>query len=124
MLLEIQLTALIQGSFSFLIILTEQGTTSERHACVLPAQGCVKNYVSLRHIIFNEITYFAEIFSSKMLWRVEKLAEWLGLPILSPSFQCASSYLYFFVHLKAEHFPGLPSAAAAAGCVRSAPISK
>lgn len=41
-LLEIKLTPLIQGSYSFLTILTEQGTTSERHVCVLPAQGCVK----------------------------------------------------------------------------------
>lgn len=75
MLLEIELTALIQGSFSFLLILTEQGTTSERRACVLPAQGCVKNYVSLRHISFNKITYFAEIFSPKMLWQFQMLAE-------------------------------------------------
>ena len=74
-LLEIQLTALIQGSFSFLVTLTEQGTTSEQLAYVLPAQGCVKNYASLRHMSFNKITYFAEMFSSKMLWRVKMLAE-------------------------------------------------
>lgn len=58
-----------------LIILIGQRATSERCTCVLPAPGCVKNCVLLRHTSFNKITHFAGIFSSETFWWVQLLAQ-------------------------------------------------
>lgn len=90
-------TALIQGSFSFLVILTEQRTTSESCVCVLPAQGCVK--IMFHWDTLALIAYFAENLP-KPLWWVQMLADYLGLPASSTSFQCP--HLCLSVHLKAE----------------------
>lgn len=99
-------TALIQGSFHFLLFWQKREPHLKVVCVSFLLKAASKNRCHWDTLAL--ITYFAENFSSKTLQWAQMLADYLGLPALSPSFQCP--YLCLLVHLKAQSFPGLPSA--------------